>query len=160
MWELGMIPARLTCPTAGLYPTMPHMPDGDTIDPFVSVPTARGAYPAATATPEPELDPDGFRSSWYGFTVCPPRPLHPLIEYCDRIFAHSVRFVLPRITAPASRRRFATNESRLGVAPTSASEPAVVSIRSAVATLSFRTTVTPCNGPRTVSSRRSASSPF
>src|SRR5690606_20230667 len=86
MWEIGMIPARLTSPTVGLIPTMPHMPDGDTIDPFVSVPTARGAYPAATATPEPELDPDGFRSSWYGFTVCPPRPLHPLIEYCDRIF--------------------------------------------------------------------------
>jgi hypothetical protein len=28
----------------------------------------------------PELDPQGLRSSAYGFFVNPPRPLHPLVE--------------------------------------------------------------------------------
>src|SRR5260221_3341300 len=46
-------------------------------------------------------------------------------------FAHSLKLVLPRITAPAARSRSPTIESRGGVAPTSASEPAVGTIRSA-----------------------------
>jgi hypothetical protein len=43
--------------------------DGDTIDPSVSVPTAAAARLAATATADPELEPDGLRSSAYGFLV-------------------------------------------------------------------------------------------
>ena len=35
---------------------------------------------AATAAPDPELEPEGLRSRQYGLRVCPPRPLHPLVE--------------------------------------------------------------------------------
>ena len=75
------------------------------IEPSVSVPIADAARLAATAAPEPELEPPGLRSSTYGLRVCRPRPLQPLDERVDRKFAHSLRFVLPRMTAPASRSR-------------------------------------------------------
>src|SRR5690349_22111888 len=99
---MGMMPERLTRPTVGLIPTRPFADDGHTIDPSVSVPIPTAARLAEIAAPVPELDPHGFRSSTYGFFVCPPRPLHPLVERVDRKFAHSLKFVLPRMTAPAS----------------------------------------------------------
>src|SRR6266581_3994417 len=134
---MGTIPVRLTRPTVGLIPTRELLFDGDTIDPSVSVPIAAAARFAATATPDPELEPDGLRSSAYGFLVNPPRPLQPLVECVDRKLAHSLRLVLPRITAPAWRSRSTTNASFDGFALSSASEPAVVIIRSAVAMLSL-----------------------
>src|SRR6185295_18755112 len=104
-------PLRLTRPSVGLMPTSPFVVDGDTIDPSVSVPIAAALRFAAIAAPEPELEPDGLRSSTYGFFVCPPRPLQPLVECVDRKFAHSLKFVLPRITTPASRSRVTMNAS-------------------------------------------------
>ena len=62
------------------------------------------------------------------------------------------------MTAPAARSRSATNESRGALAPTRASEPAVVSMRSAVAMLSLISTGMPCSGPRGPLALRSASS--
>ena len=56
-----MMTERLHRPTVGLMPTTPHADDGQTIDPFVSVPTARAVRLAETAAPDPELDPQGFR---------------------------------------------------------------------------------------------------
>src|SRR5687767_6407010 len=109
-------------------PTMPHADAGQTIEPSVSVPTASGARFADTAAPEPELEPQGLRSRTYGFLVWPPRPLHPLLECVDRKFAHSLRLVLPRITAPASRSRSTRNASRGAADSTKASEPALVRI--------------------------------
>ena len=50
-------------PTVGLSPTIPLLLDGHTIDPLVSVPIASMQRFAETAAPEPELDPQGFRSS-------------------------------------------------------------------------------------------------
>src|SRR5271163_4356929 len=97
------MPLRLTSPTVGFRPTMPLIEAGLTIEPSVSVPTATAHRFAATATADPELDPDGSRSSTYGFLVWPPRPLHPLEEWSPRKFAHSLMLALPRITAPASR---------------------------------------------------------
>src|SRR5918912_1533523 len=105
--------------------------------PAVSVPIAAAQKFAATATPAPELEPEGVRSSTYGLRHCPPRPLQPLEECVERKFAHSLRLVLPRITAPAARSRSATNASRAGIEPLRASDPAVVIIRSAVAMLSL-----------------------
>src|SRR5436309_2416456 len=131
------MPVRLKSPSVGLIPTSPLLFEGDTIDPSVSVPIAAAARLAATATADPELDPDGFRSSAYGFFVCPPRPLQPLVECVDRKLAHSLKFVFPRMTAPASRRRSTMNASLGGLPPARASEPAVVIIRSAVAMLSL-----------------------
>src|SRR5277367_2190622 len=143
-----MMPARLTSPTVGLIPANPFDDDGHTIDPSVSVPIPTAARFAEIPAPVPELDPHGFRSSAYGFFVNPPRPLHPLVEWLERMLAHSLRFVLPRMTAPALRSRCATKESLAGLEPTRANDPAVVIMRSAVSILSLMRTGTPCSGPR------------
>ena len=156
--EIGTMPARLTRPTVGLMPTTPFDEEGQTIEPSVSVPIARAHRLPLTAAPEPELDPHGLRSSAYGLRHCPPRPLQPLDECVERKFAHSLRLALPRITAPAARSRAATPESCAAIEPASASEPAVVVIRSAVSMLSFTSTGTPCSGPRTLPAFRSSSS--
>ena len=95
------MPRRLTSPLVGLMPTMPQALAGLTIEPSVSVPIASGASPAATPAADPELDPDGLRSSAYGFAVWPPRVDQPLVEWVERKLAHSDRFALPMITAPA-----------------------------------------------------------
>ena len=58
--DIGIIPERLTNPTVGLIPTIPFTEAGQTIEPSVSVPTATTQRFAATATPEPELDPQGL----------------------------------------------------------------------------------------------------
>src|SRR5438034_865452 len=75
-----MTPDRLTRPSVGLIPTMPQHVDGETIEPSVSVPIATAQRLAATATPEPELDPDGVRSRAYGLRHCPPRPLQSCVR--------------------------------------------------------------------------------
>ncbi len=107
-----MIPERLISPTVGFIETIPHTADGEMREPSVSVPTATAQRLAATATAEPELEPEGLRSSAYGFLVSPPRPLQPLVEFSPRKFAHSLKFVFPKMIAPASREVFcATNES-------------------------------------------------
>src|SRR5580692_12356832 len=103
--DSGTMPARLTSPRVGLTPTTPQALDGETIDPSVSVPTASGAKPADSPAAEPELDPDGLRSSAYGFAVWPPSVDQPLVEWVDRKFAHSDRLALPMMTAPAARSR-------------------------------------------------------
>ena len=103
--EIGMMPRRLTRPTVGLRPTRPLTAAGQMMLPSVSVPTPIAARLAAIAVPVPELEPHGLRSRTYGFFVCPPRELQPDVDRVERKFAHSLRFVLPRITAPASRRR-------------------------------------------------------
>src|SRR6266704_191357 len=113
--EIGTMPRRLTIPLVGLMPTIPQALAGQTIEPSVSVPTASGASPAATPAADPELDPDGLRSSAYGFAVWPPSVAQPLGEYVDRKLAHSDRFALPMITAPAARRR-ATRKASPGSA--------------------------------------------
>ena len=75
------------------------------------------------------------------------------------MFAHSLKLVLPRMTAPASRNFCATNESLTGREPTSANDPAVVCIRSAVSMLSLISTGIPCRGPRAPLAFRSLSRP-
>src|SRR5689334_20502448 len=127
---MGTIPARLIKPSVGFIPTSEFAFEGQTTEPSVSVPTPIVARFAAMAAPVPELDPQGLRSSTYGFFVCPPRPLQPLDEWLERKLAHSLKFVLPMITAPAARSCPATNESCSGIDPPRASEPAVVVMRS------------------------------
>ena len=51
----------LTRPIVVFSPVMPHQEAGSRTEPPVSVPIAQGASPAATATPEPLLDPPGVR---------------------------------------------------------------------------------------------------
>ena len=81
------------------------------MEPSVSVPTASGARPAVTATAAPLDDPDGLRSSAYGFLVWPPTLLQPLTPSAERKKAHSDRLVLPISTAPAARSRATTGAS-------------------------------------------------
>jgi hypothetical protein len=57
-----MIPERLNSPSVGLMPTIEFADEGQTIEPSVSVPTAAAQRLAATATPEPELEPQGLRA--------------------------------------------------------------------------------------------------
>jgi hypothetical protein len=75
-----------------------------------------------------------------------------------RILAHSLRLALPRISAPASRRRCTRKASRAGRVSAIASEPAVVSMRSWVSMLSFSRIGRPCSGLRGPWRRRSSSS--
>ena len=53
----------LTRPIVVLRPVRPHHEAGSRTEPPVSVPIAQGANPAATATPEPLLDPPGVRAT-------------------------------------------------------------------------------------------------
>ena len=86
------------------------MDAGQTMEPFVSVPMAAAHIFAETATPEPELEPHGFRSIINGFRVWPPLPLQPLLERVDLKFAHSLRLVLAIMIAPACSSFSATHE--------------------------------------------------
>src|SRR2546421_4936822 len=96
--EIGTTPARLVRPTVGLIAATPFAFPGQTMLPSVSLPKETVAKLAEAAAPEPELDPQGFRSSAYGLFVCPPRPDQPLTDSKERKLAHSERLVLPRIT--------------------------------------------------------------
>ena len=111
--------------------------------------------PAATATAEPLLEPQGVRSRTCGFLVWRPRPLHPLAERLERKLAHSLRLALPRMTAPASLSRVTSGASAGAGAPVMASEPAVVSMRSPVSMLSLSSTGMPWSGPRLLGSASS-----
>src|SRR6202012_4031883 len=99
--EMGTIPVRLTRPSVGLMPTTPQALAGATIEPSVSVPTASGARPPPPGAAEPELEPDGFRSSANGLAVWPPSVDQPLVGWVERKLAHSDRLALPTITTPA-----------------------------------------------------------
>src|SRR3954471_19952316 len=125
--EMGTMASRLASPSVGLRPTTPLAPDGQTIEPSVSVPMATVARSEAAPTAEPELDPQGLRSRTYGLRVWPPTALHPLEDWLPRKFAHSERFALPMISAPAALRRL-TMKASGGVLPASARDPAVVGI--------------------------------
>src|SRR5258706_4550436 len=155
--EMGTTPARLVSPMVGLIATTPLALPGQTMLPSVSLPNDTVAKFADAAAPDPELDPQGLRSMPYGLCVCPPRPDHPLIDSNDRKFAHSDKFVLPRITAPPARRFAATVESCNAGVPTSANDPALVCILSWVPMLSLSSTGMPCKGPSTMPRLRSAS---
>ena len=58
---MGIIPERLMRPRVGLIPTIPLMDEGQTMEPLVSVPTAKVVKFAETATADPELEPQGLR---------------------------------------------------------------------------------------------------
>ena len=139
--EIGTMPAPGTVPSVGFMPTTPLTAAGEMIEPSVSVPTASGASPAATAAPDPDDDPLGLRPRSCGLRVWPPTALHPLVEAVERKFAHSDRLVLPSTTAPAERSRV-TSCASSGRESASAREPAVVG-RPVTAMLSFTSTGTP-----------------
>lgn len=58
--EIGTMPEMETIPMVGLRVYKAALLAGMVREPFVSVPIATGAYPAATPTAEPEEEPPGF----------------------------------------------------------------------------------------------------
>ena len=153
-----MIPDRLTRPTVGLMPTSPTRTKDrrSTRRSRCRRRSPRGSRQSRRPCPSSiRRDCDRARTD---SSSCPPRALHPLVDLVDRKFAHSLRLVFPRITAPAARRRSTTNASRAAIDPSSASDPAVVIIRSAVSMLSLIRMGMPCSGPRGPLALRSASS--
>ena len=96
-------PARLTRPYVGFTPTRPHCDAGIRIEPPVSDPIAPITAPAATAAPEPPLEPPGLRSRSHGFRTGGVYTPH----------ASTCVAVLPTSTAPAVRSRATAAASRL-----------------------------------------------
>jgi len=109
-------PAAL-CGVVGIKPTVGLISRSGIIPISKSQDTAGPMARTVTDAAEPELEPEGFRSSAKGLFVWPPRPLQPLVEWLERKLAHSLRLVLPRITAPASRNFCATKASRGAMEP-------------------------------------------
>ena len=67
--EIGMIPAPLTSPSLGLIPTMPFALAGHTIEPYSRCRPPRRRGSRGDHDPEPELEPQGLRSSDVGRVV-------------------------------------------------------------------------------------------
>src|ERR1700674_2648873 len=94
------MPRMLTRPYVGFRPTMPQHAAGPQMEPPVSLPVAPGQKDAATAAPDPPLDPPGTRSSAYGLRVA---PYHGLLVVEPA--ANSWVLPLPISTVPASFSR-------------------------------------------------------
>src|SRR5882672_11367110 len=107
------MPSRLTRPKVGLSPTRLHTAAGMRIEPPVSEPSAATHRPAATAAPEPPLEPEGTLSRFHGLRTG--GVTFPQANSCVR--------VLPMSTAAAARSRAAAAESRNGKARPGAVEP-------------------------------------
>ena len=75
------MPWRLTRPYVGFMPTTPQSAAGLRIDPDVSPPVAAITSPAASAAPDPLLDPPGVRERSHGLVASanspPPTGLPP-----------------------------------------------------------------------------------
>ena len=61
----------LTRPMVGRMPTMPLTEEGNRMEPPVSVPSAPRQVRAATAAPDPPLDPAGKRPGFQGLRHVP-----------------------------------------------------------------------------------------
>jgi hypothetical protein len=81
-------------------PTTPQKDAGCRIEPPVSLPSAAGTMPAATAAAEPPEEPPGVRATSQGLCV------GPWIECSvDEPIANSSMLVRPTRIAPAAARR-------------------------------------------------------
>ena len=99
-------------PRWGFRPNSPHHAAGIRIEPAPSEPSAAPTRPAATAAALPPLEPPGACCRSHGLRVAP--------NVAVSVNGHSVSsgtFVLPMITAPASRRRRTTSASALAGSP-------------------------------------------
>ena len=86
-----------------MRPTIPQSAAGWRIEPPVSVPSAHGAEPAATAAALPPLEPPGTRVRSQGFST------GPKAEFSfDEPIANSSWLVLPSSGAPAAASRATT----------------------------------------------------
>src|SRR5262245_803614 len=118
--QAGTTPAVDTSPRLGLRPTMLLNPAGTRPEPAVSLPSASGTKPAATAIAEPELDPPGISAGSNRLRAMPWGVRTP-----TRPVANWSRLVLPMTMAPAARRR-ATQVASLPGSYEKAGQAAVV----------------------------------
>src|SRR5213593_1969175 len=98
-----------TSPAEGLSPTTPQNEAGMRSDPPRSVPSASAIIPVASAAAPPPVEPPALLVGSQGLRVRPKTSLKVLPPA-----ANSGQFVLPMITAPASRKRRTTSASSLG----------------------------------------------
>ena len=98
--QAGTTPLLPTRPGVGFRPTMLLKPAGTRPEPAVSVPSAKGTSPRATATAEPELEPPLMRSGSKALLGRPYGERAP-----TRPVANWSRLVLPMQTAPAPTSR-------------------------------------------------------
>ena len=96
-------PDLLIEPKLGRKPVAPQRVDGDTIDPCVSVPIAKGNNPAATDAADPAEEPLDPSLRFHGFFVSPPNHLLLLASAPSESLAHN--------TAPAFLNCWYTNAS-------------------------------------------------
>src|SRR5437899_3601787 len=137
------MPYVLTRPIVVLSPVRPHHDAGNRTEPPVSVPIAHGANPAATATPEPLLDPPGVRATagshgFQGVPLCWLVPQPPI--------ANSTVCVLPITISPAAIRRCARVAVTADRRSRQTIEPPVVT-RPSISTKSLSPIGIPCSGP-------------
>src|SRR5688572_17314928 len=97
---------RATRPVEGRRPTTPAYEAGRRIEPPASVPSARGARPAASAATAPPLEPPGVSSVFHGLRVGPNTRLS-----VNEDSANSGVLVLPTMTAPDARTRATATSS-------------------------------------------------
>ncbi len=114
MWLVVSSPpktgAAATRPSVGFIPNTPQQLAGARMEPPLSVPTASGASPAATAAAAPPLDPPAVRDRSHGFRVGPKTRLS-VTALCP----NSGVLVFPSTTAPAARSRSTTGASTVGM---------------------------------------------
>ena len=135
------MPRFETRPKVVRSPTTPFSEPGMRTEPPVSVPSETGTSSAATAAPEPPLEPPGMRERSQGLRQ------GPVCSFCEVApKASSCMVSLPTSTAPAACRRRVTSASSAGTRSRKNPAPAVVTMP-AVSMLSFSPTGSPCSGP-------------
>ena len=155
--EIGMIPRRLTNPTVGLIPTTIR---------------SRRAHDRSVRLRADASGGEGSRLSrrWcrarsarvsiegmrVAHLTAPPAPAARRLRGSKVGPLAQIRLAM--MTTPAARSCLTTNASRAAMDPSSAREPAVVVIRSAVSICPLMTIGIPCRGPREPFDFRSASS--
>ena len=96
----AIAPCLLTRPKVGLKPVAPQTVEGETIEPHVSLPIAKGTRPATVAEADPAEEPLLPSYKFQGFLVLPPYQTSPQAK------APKVNFATK--TAPASSSFFIT----------------------------------------------------
>src|ERR1700684_1414791 len=144
------MPSREPEPYVGFSPTIPHRAAGWRIEPPVSVPSAHGARPAATAAALGPEDPPGARARSHGFSV------GPNAEFSvDEPIANSSWFVFASSVAPAPVKRSTAVAVYGGRSPSRIREPDWLGT-SRVQNRSLTASGTPASGPSTLSPASSA----
>src|SRR6266436_6397808 len=130
-----------TRPGEVLMPTTLQKFGGFRSEPPMSLPSAKGTMPQASATAPPPVLPPQVLVKSYGFRVAP----KTLLNVCEPS-PNSGTFVLPITIPPAAFSRCTTRQSKSGTRSRCNGEPKVVRIP-AVSCKSFAPTGIPCSGP-------------